>query len=129
MMLEAILRRLGNDPDIEIVGTVSDGPHLVEAYAALFNAGAAPDVVLCDHSMPGMSGTDAAAAIVARDPEANVLILSGHDDPSIVVAATAAGARGFLLKTVAAGELKDKVRAAARGKPVFDPRIGGSLSS
>lgn len=127
LMLEAILNRLEADREVEVVGAVGDGPALVDAYAGLQAAGAPPDVVLCDHGMPGMNGIAATETILAMDPAAKILILSAYDDQSLVVAAMAAGAVGYLLKSLPPAELREKVRSAARGEPVFDPRTLGHV--
>jgi len=127
LMLEAIVNRLAADDGVQIVDTVGDGRALVDTYAALHAAGEAPDVVLCDYSMPGLNGIEALRAIIDRDPGARVLILSAHDDQALVVAAMAAGAAGYLLKSIAPHELRDKVRMAARGEPVLDARTAGHM--
>lgn len=122
LMLEAILNRLDSDPAVEVVGAVKDGQMLVDTYAALCDAGRAPDLVLSDYGMPKLNGIEAMRAILDRDPTARVLILTAFDDQSLVVAAMAAGAVGYLLKSVAPGELREKVKMAARGEPVLDAR-------
>lgn len=127
LMLEAILNRLDSDPDMEVVGAVGNGRALVEAYAELHAAGATPDLVLCDHGMPILNGTQATEQILQLDPDAKVLILSAYDDESLVTAAVAAGARGYLLKSVPPDELREKARAAARGEPVFDIRTASAM--
>ncbi len=127
LMLEAILNRLQADPGVEVVDALSDGHALVDAYARLHAAGAAPDLVLCDYGMPRLNGTQATERILALDPDAKVLILSAHEDESVVVAAMAAGAVGYLLKSLPPGELREKARAAARGEPVFDARAASAM--
>src|SRR5581483_1747416 len=127
LMLEAIVNRLGSDDGVRIVGTVGDGAALVDSYAALQAAGEAHDVVLCDYSMPFLNGIEALRAILDLDPDARVLILSAHDDQALVVAAMAAGAAGYLLKSIPPGELREKVRMAARGEPVLDARTAGHM--
>jgi DNA-binding NarL/FixJ family response regulator len=127
LMLEAILNRLQSDPDVEIVGAVADGQALVETYAGLLAAGEAPDLVLCDHGMPRLNGTQATEQIIGLDPDAKVLILSAYEDESLVVAAMAAGAVGYLLKSVPPEELREKARAAARGEPVFDSHTASAM--
>lgn len=127
LMLEAILNRLQSDPDVEVVAAVSDGRALVDAYTALHATGAAPDLVLCDHGMPFLNGTQATTQILALDPGAKVLILSAYDDDSLVVAAMTAGAVGYLLKSIPPAELREKVRSAARGEPVFDSRTASVI--
>ena len=127
LMLEAIVNRLSADDGVRVVATVGDGRALVDTYTALHAAGEAPDVVLCDYSMPGLNGIEALRAILDRHPQARVLILSAYDDQALVVAAMAAGAAGYLLKSIAPGELREKVRMAARGEPVLDARTAGHM--
>jgi DNA-binding NarL/FixJ family response regulator len=127
LMLEAILNRLQSDPDVEVVGAVDNGRALVDAYAALQAADSAPDLVLCDHGMPRLNGTQATEQILALDPGAKVLILSAYEDESLVVAAMSAGAIGYLLKSIPPAELREKARAAARGEPVFDSRTASAM--
>jgi DNA-binding NarL/FixJ family response regulator len=122
LMLEAIVNRLSAEPGVRVAATVSDGRALVEAYTALHAAGDAPDLVLCDYSMPGLNGFEALRAILDRHADARVLILSAYDDQALVVAAMAAGAAGYLLKSLPPDELREKVRMAARGEPVLDAR-------
>jgi DNA-binding NarL/FixJ family response regulator len=122
LMLEAILNRLTADAGLEVVATVGDGRALVDTYAALQAAGEPPDLVLCDYSMPGLNGIEALRAILGRDPQARVLILSAYDDQALVVAAMGAGAAGYLLKSLPPSDLREKVRMAAGGEPVLDGR-------
>jgi DNA-binding NarL/FixJ family response regulator len=127
LMLEAIVNRLASDEAVEVIATVGDGRALVDTYAALQAAGESPDVVLSDYSMPGLNGIEALRAILDIDPAGKVLILSAFDDQSLVVAAMAAGAAGYLLKSVPPGELREKVRSAARGEPVLDARTASHM--
>jgi DNA-binding NarL/FixJ family response regulator len=127
LMLEAIVNRLSADEGVSIVATAGDGRELVDAYAALLDAGEPPDLVLCDYSMPGLNGIEALRAILDRHPQARVLILSAYDDQALVVAAMSAGAAGYLLKSIPPDELREKVRMAARGEPVFDPRTASHM--
>jgi DNA-binding NarL/FixJ family response regulator len=127
LMLEAIVNRLSHDDAVRIVATVGDGRELVELYRSLQGAGEPPDLVLCDYSMPGLNGIEALGEILACDPEARVLILSAYDDQALVVAAMAAGAAGYLLKSIAPDELREKVRMAARGEPVLDARTASHM--
>jgi DNA-binding NarL/FixJ family response regulator len=122
LMLEAIVNRLNSGPDFAVVGTAVDGRQLVETYRALAAEGHPPDVVVSDYSMPQLNGIEAMRFILEDQPDAKVLILSAFDDSSLVVSAMSAGAVGYLLKSVPPAELRDRVRAAARGEPVLDAR-------
>ena len=121
-MLEAIVGRLAADPGMQVIGTAVDGQDLVEQYKALHAEGRRPDVVLCDYSMPRLNGIEALRLILDTDASAKVLLLSAFDDRSLVVSAMNAGAVGYLIKSVPPAELRERVRAAARGEPVLDAR-------
>ena len=126
-MLEAIVSRLASDPDVQVVGTATDGQELVDAYRTLQAEGRRPDVVLCDYSMPRLNGIEAMRLILDTDASAKVLLLSAFDDRSLVVSAMNAGAVGYLLKSVPPGDLRERVRTAARGEPVLDARTASHM--
>jgi DNA-binding NarL/FixJ family response regulator len=126
-MLEAIVSRLDSDPDVQVVGTATDGQELVDAYRALCAEGRRPDVVLSDYSMPKLNGIEAMRLILDTDALAKVLILSAYDDRSLVVSAMNAGAVGYLLKSLPPAELRERVRSAASGEPVLDARSASHM--
>lgn len=115
LVLEAIKGRLRLDPSIELLAAVTTGEALVAAYSQLL-----PDVVLTDIGMPGMSGIEATVSIRAVDPTARVLCLSGYDDRSTIALAVAAGASGFVAKTIRPAELCAVVHKVFDGESVFD---------
>lgn len=101
------LRLLGG---VEVVAEAGTARDAVEKARAL-----RPDVVLMDLSLPDESGLEATRRIVQEVPGARVVVLTYMDDEASLLAALRAGARGYLLKTVAPEELWAHVRAAAAG--------------
>ena len=99
-------------PDVEVVGEASDGAQAVRMAMSL-----RPDVVLMDIRMPGVDGITAARELTAA-AVAEVLVLTTFDLDDLVDGALAAGAAGFLLKTVDAPALVDAVRSVARGRVI-----------
>ena len=88
-----------------------------------------PDVVLLDVTMPGRSGLDALEEIKEAAPDAQVLVLSMHDDPSYVREAFGSGASGYLLKEAADAELVAAVREVAAGGRYVHPALGARLAA
>jgi DNA-binding NarL/FixJ family response regulator len=102
----------------EVVGAFRDGETAVRVAPAV-----RPDVVLMDLQLPGMSGVQATAALVALDPAVRVLMLSASGEDAAVLAAVKAGARGYLVKSASRAELLAAVTDTADGKPVFGPGL------
>lgn len=90
IMREAIVHRLKLDGKIAVVGEASDGRELIDLYEQH-----RPDVVLVDVQMPGLNGIEATKAILERDPEARIIILSASSDRAAISVALAAGASGI----------------------------------
>jgi DNA-binding NarL/FixJ family response regulator len=105
-------------PDLEVVGTASDGAEAVRAAAEL-----RPDVVLMDVRMPVLDGIQATRRIVEDRPDTKVLVLTTFDLDEHVYDALRAGASGFLLKDVPAAELAQGIRTVARGDLLLAPAV------
>jgi DNA-binding NtrC family response regulator len=59
-----------------------------------------PDLVLLDLHLPGLSGLELLEVLRARDPDATVIMLTGHGDIATAVRAMRLGAENFLTKPV-----------------------------
>jgi DNA-binding NarL/FixJ family response regulator len=60
----------------------------------------APDVILMDIGLPGMSGIEGTQKIKKRLPESDILVLTIHEDDETVFDALCAGATGYLTKDI-----------------------------
>jgi len=102
----------------EVVGAFGDGESAVRLAPAT-----RPDVVLMDLQLPGMSGVEAAGAIVAADPSVRILMFSQSGEDADVLAAVKVGARGYLVKSARKEELIEAVARTANGEAVFSPGL------
>lgn len=114
--LREMLERAGH----RVVAEAGDAP---TALAGLDEA--EPDVVIVDLGLPGMSGDQLVAEMIGRDPGLKVLVLSSSEERADVLRAVKAGAAGYLVKTAAASEVTDAVRAIDGGEIVFPPALAG----
>lgn len=113
---------LENQPGFTVAGEAADGITAVEQALAV-----KPDVVVLDIGMPRLSGIDAAERIAAQLPGTAIVILSMHSDESYVLRALKAGAKAYLLKDSAEGDLIEAIRAVSAGKAFFSPEVSRML--
>ena len=114
---------LESRPDFEVVAETENGRQAVELSTSLM-----PDVVVMDVGMPILNGIEATKQIVNQSPKTEVVILSMHTDESYVMRALQAGARAYLLKDSAAGDLMGAIAAVSNGKSFFSPKVSRILA-
>ena len=106
-------------PNIETVRGFST---FEEALVALTKA-TAPDIVLLDVGLPGMTGIEGIAPLKAAAPDVQILILTAFEDDDRIFRAICAGASGYLLKTSTTAEIATAVAEVQRGGSPMTPRI------
>lgn len=122
LMRDGLVTILSRQPGIIVVGDAPDGESAVRLALDL-----RPDVVLMDVRMPGVDGIRATAEMRAHAPEVRVLMLTTFDDDAYIVDALRAGAVGYILKNIPAGDLAAALRLASRGVVQLDPAAAGKL--
>lgn len=123
MVAEGIQSILESYDDITVVGTLTDGQSAVDQVASL-----APDVILMDLNMPGLSGLSATEMILETHPETRVLILSMHDSPEYISTALRHGAKGYILKDVPTDEIYTAIQTVMGGENYLCTGAKGSLA-
>lgn len=113
---------LEGQPDFTVVAEAADGSEAVKQAETTH-----PDVIVMDVAMPNLSGIEAAQRIAAATPQTAIIILSMHSDEGYVLRALKAGARGYLLKDAAEGDLIEAIRAVSQGKTFFSSEISKML--
>jgi DNA-binding NarL/FixJ family response regulator len=105
---------------VHIVGEGEDVPTAVATILA-----AVPDVVLLDVHLPGGGGAEVIKQVHSSLSEVKFLALSVSDAAEDVIGVIRAGARGYVTKSISAGELVEAIRRVADGDAVFSPRLAG----
>ena len=113
---------LESQPEFTIVAEASDGRQAIEQAEAT-----QPDVAVVDIGMPQLNGIEAAQRITTALPRVAVVILSMHSDEGYVLRALKVGAKGYLLKDSAEGDLIEAIKAVHEGRTFFSPEISKML--
>ena len=101
-------------------------PHAFGSGEELFeflNHHFAPDVVLVDIGLPGMSGIEVVHRMHRLAPDTRLVMLTIHEDNDQIFEAICAGACGYLLKTALPDAILDAVREALQGGAPMTPQI------
>jgi DNA-binding NarL/FixJ family response regulator len=116
------LRSLLEAWEFDVVGEAADGGEAVSKCRQL-----EPDLVLMDLSMPNMNGLEATRRLAVELPELKVVILTASEEEADLFAAIEAGAKGYLVKDLAAEEFVRSLERVGRGEPVLAPVLGRRL--
>jgi DNA-binding NarL/FixJ family response regulator len=102
--------------EVETVLMVADEISLLDALAHF-----SPDVVVADLSLPVSTNTNIARELKINYPRIKIIILSIHDDSSVLEEVMASGIEGFVLKRRAAIDLIPAIRKVLRGLKYISP--------
>jgi DNA-binding NarL/FixJ family response regulator len=105
-------------PGITLIGEASDGFSAVEKIQAN-----PPDVALIDVDMPGISGIGAIRVLRQSLTEIIIIVLSTYSEEKYVLEAMAAGADGYVLKSIPIEELTRLILAFHEGRPEISPYL------
>jgi DNA-binding NarL/FixJ family response regulator len=108
------------EPAVDVVGEaagVDEAVRLIQDTA--------PDVVLLDVHMPDGGGVEVLQRASRLESVPRFLALSASDAAEDVIAVIRAGARGYVTKSISAGELQDAIERVREGDAVFSPRLAG----
>ena len=112
------LRSLLEEQGLQVVGEADNGREALRLVGEL-----APDVVVMDLKMPGLTGVETTRQVTSIAPRTRVVVLTISADDDDVMEAVVAGACGYLLKDSSIDTLIAGIRAAASGESLISPQI------
>ncbi|MEO7412934.1 MAG: response regulator transcription factor, partial [Opitutaceae bacterium] len=114
---------LSFEPGMKVVAQGDDGEAAIELWRKH-----QPDVMLLDLCMPGIDGVETLQRLRREFPSARVLILTSSEAPEEVRHAIAAGARGYVTKTIHPAELMAAIRAVHAGGQVIGQAVAAHMA-
>lgn len=123
LVREGLVQFLSMSPDIQVVAEANNGDELLEKLPIT-----TPDLLLLDMAMPGKCGVDLVSHIKSRYPDLKILVLSMHDDASIVLRAMKAGASGYISKNCSPQDLLDAIRKVVATGKYLSPQMAEQLA-
>ncbi|MBE4577487.1 DNA-binding response regulator [Vibrio navarrensis] len=122
VVLDGFIARLEIEPEIEVVGTASNGLEGLDAVRRH-----KPDVVLMDISMPIMNGIEATRLIKEEFPESKVLMLTMQDNREYIMKVMQEGAVGYMLKEISAEKMVQAIKTVNQGSTYFCESVTQTL--
>lgn len=123
--LSAIVKDLKT---IELIGTASNGKDALTLIEALN-----PDLVISDIDMPVMNGIQLTETMKRKFPHIKLMLLTMHNEPSLVYKLMELGVDGYLLKNADRGELLTGILKMRKSESFFPekeiPRSNNSTIS
>jgi DNA-binding NarL/FixJ family response regulator len=118
LMRQGMISMLGNVPGIEIVGTLESGEGAVN-----FANDQAPDLILMDIVMKGMTGIEATRWIKEQNPKIKIILVSGEVTKDFITAGIKSGIDGYLPKDSDRETLLQAIQTVMKGERHFSPEI------
>lgn len=118
MVRGALSALLNLEPDIEVLGSAADGEAAWRELQRL-----APDVLVTDIEMPGLTGLELSQRVQRHGLETKVVIVTTFARPGFLRRALDAGVFGYLLKDAPAENLAEALRTVHRGGRAIDPQL------
>jgi DNA-binding NarL/FixJ family response regulator len=118
LFLDGVAALLDTCEELEVIGRASSGQTTLELVNQL-----QPQVLLLDLSMPGMDGLDVLDGLQDHLPQLKVLMLTVHEDISLIKECLQKGALGYILKINGKEELLRAILDVSNNRRYLDPKV------
>ena len=123
LLREGIAAVINEQPDMTMVAEAVDGRDAIEKFRVY-----RPDVTLMDLRLPDISGIDTMIAIQREFSDARIIMLTTFEGDIEVQRALLAGARGYMLKSMAPADLLKVIRQVHAGKKHVPAQVAENLA-
>lgn len=103
--IRTVLGSILTEAGFEVAGEAADGEEAIRKYMNL-----KPNLVLMDVIMAPMNGVDAAKAILDKDPEAKILMVTVLENKDILLDLIKIGVKGYIMKPFSTTEIAEKIK-------------------
>ena len=124
LLREGLAAVINSQADMELVALATSGTEAIQRYREH-----QPDVTLMDLRLPDVSGIDAMSAILAEFADARIVMLTTFEGDVDIQRSLAAGARGYVLKSLPPRELADAIRDVHAGRKRIPADVAANLAA
>lgn len=114
MVRDGVKNLIQQNKDLTVIGEAKSGNETLELFDKL-----QPDLVILDISMPDMNGMEVSKAILEKNPDANIVILSMYEDEDYISRCLEYGVKGYVVKNESGSELDYAIKSVLSGKNYF----------
>ncbi len=122
LVLDGLISIIKELNDFEIVGSARNGKEGIQLCETM-----EPDLILMDIDMPIMNGLEASRQIKSQMPEKKIIVLTMHNEASLIKKVMDIGADGYLLKNADREEFSMALKSVAEGKGYFSTEVTKTL--
>ena len=123
MFRDGLKEILNKESNIVVVAEANDGAEVLKILES-----ESVDVVLMDIDMGGFNGIETTKAILAKNINTRILVLSMHSDSKYIISMLEAGARGYILKNAGKEEMIAAINTVASGDSYFSSQVSSKIT-
>jgi two-component system nitrate/nitrite response regulator NarL len=123
---EVITRALKNEKLIELISQFGTAEIALRSLQDR-STRKVPDLILLDLNLPGLSGLEALPYFKQSIPDTKIIILTQSDKDADILNAISLGAKGYLLKSSTANQIRDGIKTVINGGASLDPAVANLI--
>lgn len=118
IFLDSLSAILNSEANLKVAGKVSNGKELVKKVQE-----SVPDLCIVDMDMPEMNGLQASEILLKLYPDIKILILTMHNEKSLIKKMMSLGVKGYLIKTCDKDEFIFAINQVLKNKTHFSDEV------